>query len=148
MAKTHYFNPPPAQHVPDEAPSEVLRVEFAKRLQHFMAERGWNQSETARRASEHMPGRKSFGRDNISCYVRAVSVPRNEHLRALSKALGVQPSDLVPAPMAKSVESKAPALDLRDVGAGKVWLRINTEVPWDTAAEIMKLVKGVDGQSD
>lgn len=149
MSKTHFINPPPKGRISDAPSGEELHAEFAKRLQHFMGEKGWNQSETARRAAEHMPGKKSFGRDNISCYVRGVSIPRSEHLHALAKALGVKPADLVPAPMTKSVESKAPALDLRDVGAGKVWLRVNTEVPWETAVEVMKLVKGAtDGEAD
>lgn len=127
----------------ENTPLKVVRREFAKRLQNAMADVGLNQSELARKAASYMPD-GAFGRDLISHYVRGIAMPRDSiRLGALAKALGVEPSELIPRRHFPSVETKnAPPLDVQDVGAGKAWLRVNQRVDWNVALEILQLLKG------
>lgn len=134
------MNPPPGG-LPQGAPVEAVKAELAKRLQQAIVEKGWNQSELARRAAIHMPD-KIFGRDNVSNYIRGASLPGPGHLKALARALGKDPLDLLPTRGMPSVEDKVPAFDMRDVGGGQVWLRVNQAVSWDVATQIMGLLKG------
>lgn len=136
-----YHNPEPTPTNLTGAPMDVVKREFAKRLTKAMADKGWNQSETARRAAEHMPD-GVFGRDNISHYSRAFSIPGPAHLKALSMALEMAPADLLPSRAMPSVDEKVPPLDVRDTGDGNVWLRVNQSVPWPKALKIMDILNG------
>jgi transcriptional regulator with XRE-family HTH domain len=135
---TAFHNPPPTGE-PVFTPKDV-RTEFARRLSQCLAEKGWNQSELARRASEHLSDGK-VSRDNVSCYVRAISLPGPKYLGAISKALGVTPSDLIPKRMTRSVDDQSPAAEIRTMEDGKVWLRVNQAVTLDTGMQIMKLLQ-------
>lgn len=126
--------------LPSGAPKDAIKNEFARRLQHKIAEKGWSQSETARQAAMHMPKGQDFGRDNISGYVRGLSLPGPVMLSALSKALGCDPIDLVPS--APSVDTRHPPLEVKDSGDGRAWIRINQAVDWPVALKIMELIKG------
>lgn len=143
MAKTKrpaFHNPPPAN-LPHGVPIEAVKAEFAKRLQAAMVERGWNQSELARRAALHTADKK-FGRDNVSGYICGTSLPGPTHLAALGKALKIEPRELVPMRGMPSVDEKVPTLDVKDLGNGTVWLRINQAVEWPAAVQVMNLLKG------
>ena len=106
-----------------------------------MIRKGWNQSELARRAATHMPN-KTLGRDNISKYLNGATLPEPLRLHALAKALGVKPEDLIPDtdPLATDME-EAPALAMQTVDENTAWLRINQQVPIDTALQIMGLLQ-------
>lgn len=137
--RSAYQNPPPTE-VPANAPVEEVKAEFARRLNAFMVRKGWNQSELARRAEGYSPG-KRFGRDNVSVYIRGMVLPGPLHLNALAQALGVEPSDLLPTRGVPQAGDKNPTFDMRDLGDGRVWLRVNQAIEWDVAMEIMKLLK-------
>ena len=99
-----HFNTLSGELADSDGTTQSIKNEFARRLEARRIELGWNQSELARRASEHLPkpakGQKqghSIGRDQISHYSRGISLPRPEVLRSLAKALGCEPRDLVPA---------------------------------------------------
>jgi transcriptional regulator with XRE-family HTH domain len=120
---------------------------FAKHLWDALTERGWNQSEFARQATLHMPidkktGKpKEFTRDQVSKYVRGKTLPYNESLHAMCKALNMEPSELIPgggSPVAEAQKSVA----IEDMGNGTVWLRVNQPVSWPVAIKVMELVKG------
>lgn len=121
------------------APQDAIKIEFANRLQRQMVDRGWNQSEMARQAALHMPNGK-FGRDNVSNYVRALSLPGPVHLRALSQALRCKPDELLPDRGIPRADDRAPPFDIRDTGDGRVWLRINQAVDKGVALKIMKIL--------
>ncbi|MEP3248081.1 MAG: helix-turn-helix transcriptional regulator [Sneathiella sp.] len=118
------------------APKEVIRREFANRLQSAMIDKGWNQSELGRRAN--------LGRDNISAYIRGISIPGPLHLNALAVALDVKTEELLPSDAMPSIDQAVPALDVRDTGKGMAWLRVNQAVEWDAALKIMAILKSDD----
>jgi transcriptional regulator with XRE-family HTH domain len=130
------------------APKPVALAEFANRLQKHMVTKGWNQSELARRASEAMPGGKKIGRDSISQYMNAVSFPNPERLYALSQALGVEKSALIPTKGVRSAASDiAPAMDMRQISDTEVFLRLNKRLPRSVALKIMMLVDEAESQA-
>jgi len=134
--KTAFHNAAPDGKNMKGAPREAIRREFGKRLQAAMLDKGWNQSELARHSG--------FGRDNISAYIRGVSIPGPIHLHAMANALNVKSDDLLPNKGMPSVDTVVPALDVAEIGEGMAWLRVNQAVDWDAALKIMALLKSAD----
>jgi transcriptional regulator with XRE-family HTH domain len=140
VVRRRFINPPPAADDATTAASvQAAKREFAKRLQQFMTDKGWNQSDLARAASKFMPDKK-FNRDNVSLYVRAQQLPGPVRLRAMAKALGVEETKLIPPGATASVDEDAPPLAMRPLGSGNVWLQINQAVPQDIALQIITLL--------
>lgn len=137
MARKQYVNEAPKGHVPDGAPREAVKIDFAKRLQKAMVRKGWNQSELARRAQEHLKEGR-IERDNVSHWIRGVSIPLPAKLQALCSALGVQPEELLPT--APTATQKAPPFDVRQLEDGNVWVRLNQAMSFDQAMRIMQIV--------
>lgn len=134
---------------PDEINTENVKAEFARRLQAAMIEKGWNQSELARRANTHLPKpakgqvrSKQIGRDSISHYMRGKMMPLPAYLDAIAKALGKQPTDLLPV----RVPTAGPAspFEMRGLPDGRVFLRISRTVRQDAAMKIMALLAEED----
>lgn len=115
------------------------KVIFAQRLQAAMDAKGWNQSDLARAAAKVLG--RDLGRDNISNYVTAKHLPGSAVLKAVANALGCQPTDLLPARTVPSAAQVAPPIDVRDLGDGYVFLRINKRVPWAKALEVLRMVQ-------
>lgn len=136
LDKRQYHNSLPKKVAMDLAPKEAVRREFGKRLQGLMIENGWNQSELARRAG--------VGRDNISAYIRGISMPGPVMLHKIAEALQMKPEEILPSRAMPSIDQVVPALDVRDVGKGLAWLRINQAVPWEDAIQIMNILKSDD----
>lgn len=128
----------------DEGPRDAALVEFSKRLQTAVAEKGWNASELARQASLHMPGGK-MPRDNVSNYLRARSLPGPVRLHALCQALHCKPDELLPSRGIPAAGQDNPPVDLRAMSDGKVWLRINQAVGWEQAIKVIELLTGARG---
>jgi transcriptional regulator with XRE-family HTH domain len=139
----------PPKLVASDAPTQVtaspdaIKADFGHRLQAALNEKGWNQSELARRVAPLLP-RSSIARDNISKYVRGKVLPSPLALEAISTALGKKPADLLPVRRSAVSSTDNPPLDARDLGDGSVWLKVNQAVDWDTALQIMKLLRGGD----
>lgn len=111
-----------------------------------MLEKQFDQTELARRAAQFMP-RKVFGRDNVSKYLKGVTLPTPLYLSALARALGVQPEELLPSTtirLATNMEDN-PRLALRAIDENTAFLRINQEVPMAVALEILTLLRRQDG---
>lgn len=116
--------------------------EFGLRLAGMIRDRGWNQSEAARRAD--------MGRDNISGYVNGRYLPSSKHLNALCQAFGVQPEELIPDRAAVDrILSRAstppqtnPMLSMEQLGDGdQYFLRLQQVLPLETVMKIAALVK-------
>lgn len=124
-------------------PFDPVSVEFGKRLQHFAAEKGFNQADLAREGSKHLPKGSDLRRDNISLYVRGIQMPGPVRLRALCKALGVTEADLVPNAMSNE---NAPPFAMKPLEAGNVWLQVNQAVSMDLALEVAAMLRKRDGK--
>lgn len=123
-------------------PSQAKQI-FAARLQAAMDAKGWSQADLARTASRLLPAgtKKEIGRDNVSNWVRGVHLPGSVFLKAVATALSVDPVDLLPSRAVPSARDQAPPLDIRDLGDGYVFLRINKRVPFGVAVEVLNLLK-------
>ena len=139
MRSLAYHNDTPTN-LPSGAPADAIKAEFGRRLQAHIVRKGWNQSELARRAEKHCPDQR-FGRDNVSVYIRGKTLPGPVHLNALCKALGVKPEELLPARAPSTTNSVTSPMDMKDMGDGRVWLRINQAISWEQALEIMRVLK-------
>jgi transcriptional regulator with XRE-family HTH domain len=106
------------------------KLEFARRLFLRLEEKGWSQSELARRAG--------LSRDSVSTYIRARSVPSPVNLRKLSEALGCLPSDLFSIFGEFAGLNQESMLEIRqDEGdSGMMWVRVNRRLPKDVAMKI------------
>jgi transcriptional regulator with XRE-family HTH domain len=122
------------------APPAAIRNEFARRLQNALNDKGWTQSELARRVAPLMKESR-VGRDNISKYVRGKVLPLPPMLEAMAKVLGVESRDLLPTRGTQTVSDENAPFDMRALEDGRVWLRINQAFDMSIALEIMALVK-------
>ena len=142
MAKRHP-TPPPSGPMSSAAPPEAIRMEFARRLQAALNERGWTQSELARRMAPLLKHSR-LGRDNISKYVRGKVLPLPPALEAMAKVLEMKTSDLLPARAVQPAGAEYPPMSVKDIGEGRVWLQINRSVTWRKALEIMRILQEED----
>jgi transcriptional regulator with XRE-family HTH domain len=133
--------PPAAGAVPPDAPYEAMRVEFARRLQQAMIQKGWHQSELARQASKLMPRGQAITRDMVSKYIRAQTLPSPKSLDALARVLGKKPDDMLPSRGVSPAVADHPSFDMRGLQDGNVWLRVNQAVSMNQALKIMGILK-------
>jgi len=119
------------------ASTEAVRREFSRRLRLALSEKGWNQSELARRASKFMADGK-LGKDLISRYVKGETLPNPPSLNAICKALDKQPNDLV-SPRDRGLS--LPDFEMRATREGRTFLRVNKECSLATAIEIVQLLQ-------
>ncbi len=137
--KKPYYAKPPQGFVAG-APAVQIKAEFARVLQKKMMEKNWNQSDVAREAAKHMPD-GTFLRDNVSQYVRGLSLPGTARLSALAKAFRCKPEDLLPVRSTETIDQQAPPLDMRALPEnGMVFLRINQVVRQNIALKIIALL--------
>jgi transcriptional regulator with XRE-family HTH domain len=115
-------------------------MDFAKRLQDALNDKGWTQSELARRMAPLLKESR-IGRDNISKYVRGKVLPLPRALEAMAKVLGVESKDLLPTRATSTVSEELSPLDVRDIGGGRVWLQVNQAVDWEVALDVMRRIR-------
>lgn len=127
------------------APAEAIKAEFGRALQKRITDKNWNQSDMAREAAKFMPNKK-FPRDNISQYIRGLTLPGPVRLKALARALNCKPEELLPVRSTETIDAKSPPLDARWLGDGNVWLRVNQAVPEAVALDVLKLLRA-DGHN-
>jgi transcriptional regulator with XRE-family HTH domain len=114
---------------------DAMKAAFAQRLLAVMRERGWTQSELARRAR--------IGRDNVSGYIRGKNLPGPAIMNRLAAALAVGPEQLIPMseenlPTAKN--SRGFTLRHLTNDGNNVWLQVEQALPWDQAEAILRIL--------
>ncbi len=119
-------------------PKHLAKDEFARRLYKLMIDKGWRQSDLARHAG--------LARNAISVYLRGASLPGPENVKALAKALGMDPALLLPNYTESAIDRDNPELEFRvsPADSKKAWLRINRLVSTSTAIKIMGLIETED----
>lgn len=123
---------------PKLAPKNLTKAEFGRRLYKLMVAKGWHQSELARRAD--------LPRDSVSVYVRGKSLPTQQSLAALAKALGVDPLELLPNHVESAIDHAMPSIEFKvSPNTPEVaWLRVNRLVSTAVALKIMELLNNDD----
>lgn len=110
---------------------------FAAKLNAALDERGWNQSELARRAGVR--------RDAVSTYCRGIAIPSPALGNKIAKALGWAAEPRSVAKKAKSVAKKSPAptdgVEIRQVDTGGIRLSIDREVTLEQAMQILTILR-------
>lgn len=137
MARNPRHHLPPSkdgEKLYDDAPRSLTKQEFGRRLHAILLQKGWNQSELARRAN--------LGRDAISTYVRGRSFPEPGSLHQIAAALGMDPGALLPNALESAMDQDNPALEIREsIGhPGMAWLRVNQRVTRAQALKIMQIL--------
>lgn len=117
-------------------PRHLTRQEFGQRVYRLMLDRNMNQSDLARRADQP--------RNNISTYIRGVSLPTPLNLKKLADALGVEPEILLPNHTEAAIRDDVPSLELRVSTSDplKAWLQVNRLVSTGAAAKIIEILNG------
>ncbi len=121
---------------PDIGPGmkHLSKEQFGRSLYRRMVEKGWNQSELARRAD--------IPRDSVSKYIRGISTPTEQSLRALATALDTTPEELLPNHVEMAVSQDTLSLEIRTSPAAPnaAWLRVNQLVSIETALKVAALL--------
>jgi hypothetical protein len=125
---------------------------FAERLWSAIKRSGLTYKETARRAQEHLPVGARISDVSVWSYAKGRSLPRRmTHVEALGKVLGMDTQELLGSEDQAAREggdrpepNLPPEVHVEDLGGGFALLRINQQVSWPVALEILRLVKGPD----
>lgn len=123
---------------PRLTPKHLAKKEFGRRLYKLMLSRGWNQSETARRAG--------LTRDKISTYVRGLAFPTPACAKALASAFDMSVEELLPNNIESAIDADDPSFEMKvSTGAPNVaWIRVNRLVTLSTAVKIAELLQNDD----
>lgn len=132
----------------DGAGAEPLapEMDFARRLYHYMGEKGWTNSDLARavwgekrNAAGHTEAK---GRDRISVYLKGQTMPEARTLKLLADALGVTPEDLCPATTQRALawEPKSVSMTVAPGHPDKAHLTVDRVLPFTLAARIVALL--------
>jgi hypothetical protein len=137
------------------------KEEFAKRLRAAIESKGWTAGKAAREARRYLGPGEHLSHAHMWHYLHARSIPRSRYLSALSRALEINPEDLVRDVTRVSKEANSdPATTLlnaelsfggtsrnraqvqvRNGKDGTAVLQISDEVPWAMALQILQLLK-------
>lgn len=128
-------NPPDDTGTTQNGPDDIRKQELGRRIHQLLLERGWSQSELARRAN--------LGRDAISTYVRGTVFPTPRSLRAIARAFGVSEDDLLPDRAGRALDHEVPSLDIRQASGHPelCWLRVNQRTTLDQALRIAAILR-------
>jgi len=143
VSKNPVFRLPPG----DDTPTmEFRNQEFARRLYHLLMEKGWSQSDLARRVYGKTTDARGYtvakGRDRISVYLRGLGYPEPRTLQKIAKVLGVDVESLAPDVHAVSVAREKPDLLIRQAAGHPdcVHLIVNKIVPYAAALKVMSIL--------
>ena len=125
------------------ATKDELRRDFSERLKAILFEKGWSQSDLARRCWGKTQGGAARGRDNVSTWMNANSLPSFKNMKVLCRVLGVEPDDLIPGGLNAAQASTPAPLKLTSTGDDMARAEINAEVPMDVALKLIEMIRKV-----
>jgi transcriptional regulator with XRE-family HTH domain len=104
----------------------------AERLRVLILERGWNQSELARRSGMRP--------SNVSNYLRGTNVPNPRQLAKLAEALGTTPGDILSASAEASTAPRSLRLTHVEERSGQLRLQVDQVVTAEVATQVIGLL--------
>lgn len=137
---------------PTEKPvqMELRNQEFARRLYKALVEKGWSQSDLARRAFGTKTDERGYkvakGRDRISVYLRGAGYPEPRTLQKIAKVLRMSVEDLAPEIHSATIDRERPEVMIHQAAghSDKVHLVVNKIVPYLVATKVMDLINEAD----
>lgn len=129
---------------------ELRNQEFARRLYKILVEKGWSQSDLARRAFGTKTDERGYtvakGRDRISVYLRGQGYPEPKTLAKIAKVLRVSVEDLAPDIHSGTISRERPEVMIHQAAghSDRVHLVVNKIVPNAVATRVMDLINEVD----
>lgn len=147
MSKNPVHRLPPSSGRP--ATAELRNQEFARTLYKLLIEKGWSQSDLARRVFGATKDSRGYnvakGRDRISVYLRGQAYPEPKTLNKIAKVLRVSVEDLAPDIHTATIDREKPEVMIHQASGhpDKVHLVVNKVVPASVAAKVMALVNEV-----
>jgi len=132
---------------------DAVKAGFATRLQAALFRKGWSPSEAARRVASFLEDGEKFSRAHMWHYLQGRALPRSRYLLALSRALDVDPEELLPerlVPADGTHPDDGPGeltdmVHVRDCADGTALLQVRQRVSWEAAMEIVRILKRQDG---
>ena len=132
---------------------------YGKMIEDAMVQKGWNQTDLARRASERLPDGKKLDRQRISTYINDGRQPGSLFSRAIADALGLDlkacsdamghdfDDDLYSDDSVKPADAKSQqAFSIKLEGAN-AHVQLDMRLPIAVAMEIAKLIAGSERNS-
>ena len=121
---------------------EQAKLFLARKIQAWLIDNRMTPADLARKSG--------LPRDSISRYMLKKSLPTEESVRDLAKAMDCQPSDLMPNRSEILVDADNPTLEMimSKEQPGKAWLRLNQLMSIDTAQKIIALLQANNDASD
>lgn len=117
--------------------------QFARRLHAAMSEKGFNNSELARRVWGETKDAKGYNvaknRDRIGVYLKGKGFPEPDTLAKLAECLDTTPDKLAPEMTVAAVDGERPEFAMTMVGE-QMHVQINAVLPLSVANEIAELV--------
>lgn len=105
----------------------------AERLRVLILEKGWNQSELARRSGMRP--------SNVSNYLRGSNVPNPKQLAKLAEALGTTPADILNVGAeVETPKSRALSVSQVEEREGHLRLQVDQVVPTEVATQVIGLL--------
>ncbi len=134
MPKSSRFHIDTLPESPTATPKHLSKQEFGRLLYRKMLERGWSQSDLARKSG--------IAKDSISNYIRGKALPFSLNLQKLADVFGESPADLLPNSLEAAIDEDVPSLEMRvSVSAPNMaWLRVNRLVSLGTAARVVEMI--------
>lgn len=123
-------------------------IAFATNLRNAMNRKAFTQSDLVSRANVYAPKTHQLSRSNLSEYCNGKRLPGPVRLEAITRALEVSISDLLPSttPRTRNAlarETPVDMMELFDLGDGRVRMVFDRKIPWPKAMEIQGIL-GLD----
>ena len=149
MSRNAVFRLPPGD---KPVQMELRNQEFARRLYRALVERGWSQSDLARRAFGSKTDERGYtvakGRDRISVYLRGQAFPEPKTLAKIAKILRIPVEELAPEIHTSAIDREHPEVMIHQAsGHNKVHLVVNKIVLASVATRVMELINEADDSS-
>lgn len=121
---------------------------FKQRLYQLRRDRGWSQSELARRVWGETTDARGYtvakNRDRVSAYESGKAIPERTNLEALASALGVSMEELAPdLILTRHKAAVQPAAFEMQIVGGEAHLKMDAMVPLSVAVQIVALLEKV-----
>lgn len=127
----------------------IKAEEFGRRLERLIIERGWSNSDLARRVwgmKVKKDGREEVAnRDRVSMYIRGRQVPDPANAKRIAEVLGIPVEELMPDIHLSAVERDNPPFSVTTMpnDMKSAVLRVNIVVPWEVAMKVRELLEPI-----